>query len=307
MEYTVTNKKGRELCKLKLRNGATIYELKKAFREAKPQHKKYEPRRQRWTWNVAGEKRVLRGDDEQTLASVGVSPEYALIFKDLGAQISWRSVFIIEYLGPILIHLLFYLLPTLFYSAEDLAQAPEKTPFQTLCLWMVVMHFLKREFETLFVHRFSNASMGYYFLVKNCSHYWLLSGVFLAYPLYHPLYTQPIEFESLLYIGLPLFVLFEIGNFSAHITLRNLRPPGSKKKGIPRGGLFELVTCANYTYELAAWMVFAVCTQMVTAYFFWIVAFGQMQVWALKKHAGMKKLFGSKYPKVRNSMVPFVI
>jgi hypothetical protein len=33
--------------------------------------------------------------------------------------------------------------------------------------------------------------------------------------------------------------LCELGNLSAHITLRNLRTPGTRERGIPRGGMFE--------------------------------------------------------------------
>lgn len=50
----------------------------------------------------------------------------------------------------------------------------------------VTLHFAKREYETLFVHRFSHATMPLQNLFKNCGHYWILSGVLLAYFLYAP-------------------------------------------------------------------------------------------------------------------------
>jgi len=35
-----------------------------------------------------------------------------------GAQISWRTVFLVEYFGPILIHSLFYFFPEVFYGQQ---------------------------------------------------------------------------------------------------------------------------------------------------------------------------------------------
>ncbi len=56
----------------------------------------------------------------------------------------------------------------------------------------------------------------------------------------------------------------EFGNFHAHVILKNLRPAGTKARGIPRGQLFELVSCANYTWELLAWLAFSIFTQTFT-------------------------------------------
>ena len=51
---------------------------------------------------------------------------------------------------------------------------------------MVVTHFLKREFETAFVHRFSHATMPLFNLFKNCAHYWLSCGLMMGYVTYIP-------------------------------------------------------------------------------------------------------------------------
>jgi very-long-chain enoyl-CoA reductase len=44
----------------------------------------------------------------------------------------------------------------------------------------------------------------------------------------------------------------------------NLRKPGTKVRGIPNGNIYSLVSCANYTWELVAWLAFAVFTQALT-------------------------------------------
>jgi very-long-chain enoyl-CoA reductase len=65
-----------------------------------------------------------------------------------GPQVSWRNVYIIEYLGPLLLHPIIYIL-----------RLTHPTPIQTLLLTLILLHFTKREVETLYIHRFSNATM----------------------------------------------------------------------------------------------------------------------------------------------------
>jgi very-long-chain enoyl-CoA reductase len=86
-------------------------------------------------------------------------------------------------------------------------------------------------------------------------------GFFNAYFLVHPDYTAPTWLsETSLYILTGLFVLFEFLNLMTHITLKNLRKPGSTERGIPKGWGFDLVSCANYLWEGLCWTVFAVLT-----------------------------------------------
>jgi hypothetical protein len=116
---------------------------------------------------------------------------------------------------------------------------------------------MKRELETHFVHRFSNATMPAFNIFKNSFHYWILGGGAIAYFLYHPKYTSMYS-DTFVNICAILFMLAEFGNLYCHIILRNLRAPGTREKGIPRGFLFELTTCANYTCEVFAWLFFAI-------------------------------------------------
>ena len=51
---------------------------------------------------------------------------------------------------------------------------------------------------------------------------------------------------------------------SDHI-LRNLRKPGESGYKIPRGGLFELVSAANYAAESCEWLGFAIAADTFPA------------------------------------------
>lgn len=124
---------------------------------------------------------------------------------------------------------------------------------------MAVCHYIKRELETIFVHRFSSDTMPLFNLFKNCAHYWFIFGFINMYFFLHPNYTPPSWGTPLIFKGIAvLFALFEFMNLMCHITLKNLRRPGSTERGIPMGWGFDLVSCANYFWEAMAWLAFAV-------------------------------------------------
>ncbi len=102
------------------------------------------------------------------------------------------------------------------------------------------------------------------------------------------------------------FCGFEFMNFMCHFTLRNLRKPGSKERGIPKGWGFDFVACANYFQEALCWTSFATMSNTLFGWVFLVVSAGQMTVWALKKHQRYRKDF-KDYPRGRKAMFPFLI
>lgn len=226
--------------------------------------------------------------------------------KDLGPQLSWRAVFVVEYLGPLLIH------PITYWLALALGRQFSHT--QTVALWLAVLHFAKRELETLFVHRFSNATMPAFNLFKNSGHYWISSGFLLAYFVYFGSSDGNVLFKvnewsaPVNYALAVVWAYAELSNLSTHITLANLRPAGSKTYVIPQGYGFSLVSVPNYFFEILAWFVFAVLVGNWSAWFFLVVSAGQMYLWAVKKHKRYLKTFGDDYKKLnRKVIIPYVI
>ena len=80
---------------------------------------------------------------------------------------------------------------------------------------------------------------------------------------------------------------------SSHIQLANLRAPGDKGYKIPRGFLFDYITCANYTAEIWGWILFTIGVQAVPAALFALAGGYQMTVWALQKHKRLRKVRGA--------------
>ncbi|KYM83205.1 Trans-2,3-enoyl-CoA reductase [Atta colombica] len=241
--------------------------------------------------------------DSETIKSLSLKTGGKLYYKDLGPQIGWKTVFLLEYAGPLVMYLWLYQRPWLFYGNVDTSNFH----YIAKCAagaWSI--HYVKRLLETIFVHRFSHATMPLRNLFKNCSYYWLFA-MYVAYHTNHPLYTAPSKFQF--HIGSIIFVLCELGNLSIHLALRNLRPSGTTVRKVPMPtknpftALFLLVSCPNYTYEIGSWIGFTVMTSCLPAGLFTLAGAYQMTVWALGKHKAYKKEF-SHYPKNRKAIIP---
>ncbi|KAK7472334.1 Very-long-chain enoyl-CoA reductase [Stygiomarasmius scandens] len=281
----------------------TVEDVKKKIAAKIP---KFYTSRQRLT--TKSDKKPLA--DEVKLKDAGIGPGEELVLKDLGPQVGWTTVFVVEYTGPLLIHPIFYYLPELFYGKPVV-----HSQLQSFVFAMVELHFAKRVLETLFVHRFSHGTMPLFNIFKNSFHYHVLSGFLLAFDLYRPVFSATSPYirgsirndETFLWICAGLWTFFELSNLLTHLNLRSLRPAGSKKRAIPFGYGFGLVSCPNYLFESLAWTVVAAMTGSYAAYFFLIAGTGQMLIWALKKHRNYKKEFGKEYPRGRKAMFPFII
>ncbi|KAH9945415.1 3-oxo-5-alpha-steroid 4-dehydrogenase-domain-containing protein [Epithele typhae] len=283
-------------------DAVTILDVKKAIAAKNP---KFYTSRQKLS--LKGDNKAL--PDGKTLKEVGVTGNAELSVKDLGPQIGWKTVFVIEYAGPLVIHPLIYYLPQLFYGGPV-----QHSTLQTYVYAGVMFHFIKRELETLFIHRFSHGTMPFRNVFKNSAHYHLLSGLLLAYAIYSPTYSANSpwirgtirENPTFLMSCMGAFLFAELSNLSTHLTLRNLRPAGTTTRAIPMGYGFSLVSCPNYLFETIAWTAITVMTGSWAAALFWVVGTGQMAVWAKDKHRNYKKQFGDKYPRGRKAMFPFV-
>ncbi|KAL9951670.1 hypothetical protein ACROYT_G044388 [Oculina patagonica] len=293
----------RVLCLLKdLAPSSTISDVKEEYHKKFP--KSY-PERQSFRLEPRG--KALK--DDETLESLEVNNGGKLYYKDLGPQISWTTVFLTEYAGPLIVYLLLYIRPAIIYGTDAASKPYAPVVHIAAACWSG--HYMKRLLETLFVHRFSKATMPLFNIFKNSGYYWGY-GVLVGYFVNHPLYTPPMYGDAQIYAGLAMFLFNEYGNFVIHCALRDLRPKGSKERKIPyptshpMTQLFRFVSCPNYTYEVGAWLSFAVMTQTFSVVLFVLAGFYQMSVWAIGKHRNYRREF-KDYPKGRKAIVPFLL
>lgn len=237
--------------------------------------------------------RLTRQTDGKALESgEKLKGDVHLLVKDLGPQISWRGVFIAEYAGPLLLH------PLIF------ALYGEHSSGQWITMVLVVLHFLKREYETAVVHRFSSETMPLSNLFKNCAYYWLVGGALLAATTYSPRFAE--ETYRFPKYQVLVWIFAELCNYRAHCTLRDLRPPGTRERRIPHGFGFELVSCPNYSWEILGWAALSSITMSWSCWAFTLLGTLQMTQWALKKHRRYRKEF-KDYPKERKAIFPYIL
>jgi very-long-chain enoyl-CoA reductase len=303
MKIAIQTRNGGAITSVTVADGATVQQLKEAiYREKRKLH----PSRQRLTYDAkartgrpTGEPAVL--DDTKPLREYGISDGAAVVLKDLGPQLAFRTVYLVEYAGPCVLYALFALrlVPAWVYGAHP---APLNTAQQiAFFLWMV--HFVKRQLETIFVHEFGTLTMPVFNVFKNSAYYWgfaALVGWVVNAPTQHELAGWHVA------VGFPLFCVAMLCNFICHLKLMYLRPPGTNTVAMPTGFLFDYVTAPNYFCEIMTWVGFNVLTGFTWAgVLFNIVGAGQMLQWATDKHRKYKKQF-KNYPKNRKILIPFI-
>ncbi|XXH05299.1 DNA mismatch repair protein msh6 [Hypoxylon texense] len=240
---------------------------------------------------------VVANANGSTLSDAGIADGAVVYAKDLGPQIDWRTVYVIEYLGPLVIHPLIYKL-----------RLAKPSPAQTLTLYMIMGQFAKRELESLFVHRFSNATMPLRNVFKNSFHYWVLSGALLAWFAYSPeISVSSNGLSPLAYLGLFLYAVGLSMNTYIHLIQRSLRPAGTDQRRIPSGPGFAWVTCPNYMFETLTWTGVFLVVRNWSVLLFIVVSVAQMKVWADKKEARYRREFPDAYVKKRHGVIPGIL
>ena len=85
--------------------------------------------------------------------------------------------------------------------------------------------------------------------------------------------TDSILSKIFIIVGIAMFVAgFAINYFSDHILI-NLRKPGETGYKIPKGFMFDLISCPNYFGEIIEWMGFAIATRNLgsLAFSIWVI------------------------------------
>lgn len=107
-------------------------------------------------------------------------------------------------------------------------------------------------------------------------------------------------------IGAALFGLGLFVNASADKTLLRLRRPGDTGYYIPRGRLFEWVSCPNFLGEIVEWFGWALATWSWAGLAFAVYTFANLAPRAFAHHAWYRERFPD-YPRRRRALLPFLL
>ncbi|XP_069770291.1 3-oxo-5-alpha-steroid 4-dehydrogenase 1 [Narcine bancroftii] len=101
------------------------------------------------------------------------------------------------------------------------------------------------------------------------------------------------------------FLGFLVNLHSDHI-LRNLRKPGETGYKIPRGGMFEYISGANFFGEIVEWMGYAVASWSLPTMAFALFGFLFLSSRAAQHHRWYLEKF-EDYPKTRKILIPLCL
>jgi len=170
-------------------------------------------------------------------------------------------------------------------------------------------HYLKRVYECLYVHIYSRQS-DLKFEFGGFLYYGGF-GYFIGYDLCSR-GRASIEVQSMVLVGVILFILGEAGNGYSHIILSKLREDPKQTPSFPRGFAFTYVSCPHYFFEFVIWIGFGIVTGFPVSVVSFIVASTiSLGLRARERHQKYLKQFhgktgGLKYPSSRRIFIPFV-
>ncbi|KAK6943073.1 3-oxo-5-alpha-steroid 4-dehydrogenase, C-terminal [Dillenia turbinata] len=106
-------------------------------------------------------------------------------------------------------------------------------------------------------------------------------------------------------VGLLIFGVGMVVNVRSDLILVGLKGEDGGYK-VPRGGMFELVSCANYFGEILEWLGWAVMGWSWVSFGFLVYTCANLVPRARANHKWYLEKFGEDYPKQRKAVIPFL-
>lgn len=131
-----------------------------------------------------------------------------------------------------------------------------------------------------------------------------LNGYWLGY--IQPVYPENWITDPRFIIGMIIFITGFAINQAADKKLISLRKGGKTGYYIPRGGLFNYISCPNFFGEIVEWTGFAIMAWNLPALSFAVWTAANLIPRAIAHHKWYKGYF-KDYPKNRKAIIPYFI
>jgi 3-oxo-5-alpha-steroid 4-dehydrogenase 1 len=130
------------------------------------------------------------------------------------------------------------------------------------------------------------------------------NGHYLGYNHVH--YSEQWLTDPRFILGSLLFFSGMIVNITSDNRLIGMRAKGGEGYSLPKGGLFDLVSCPNFLGEIIEWTGFALMAWNPAAVSFAVWTFVNLVPRALDHHRWYKQHFKG-YPVGRKAVIPFLL
>ena len=181
----------------------------------------------------------------------------------------------------------------------------EKDIYKWIIFSVFALHYVNRIFIFPFRTRTKNKKMpliialsAVFFNLVNGS----INGYWLGW------FAEPYYQIALLHF-IPGIIIFITGfsiNQYADNKLINLRKKGDTGYYIPKGGLFNYISCPNFFGEIIEWTGFAIMAWSLPAFSFMIWTMANLIPRAINHHQWYKEKFDN-YPDKRKAIIPYVV
>ncbi|KAK2971319.1 hypothetical protein RJ640_001345 [Escallonia rubra] len=155
--------------------------------------------------------------------------------------------------------------PAFLVGAASFYFFPDEGIRFTLLTSALTIHFFKRVFEVLFVHKYSGSMALDTAITIGLSYFLSTATMIYAQYLSRGFSDLPIDLK---YAGTVMFLLGITCNFYHHYLLSKLRKEGDREYKLPSGGLFNLVICPHYFFEILGFVGVSCISQTLYAFSF---------------------------------------
>ncbi|XP_072017903.1 3-oxo-5-alpha-steroid 4-dehydrogenase 1-like isoform X2 [Amphiura filiformis] len=169
---------------------------------------------------------------------------------------------------------------------------------------MMILHYFQRTFIYSLMRRGKPTPIQLFiaaFII--CMYNGYMQGRYLTH---FAVYETNYHVTPKFLFGCTMFVIGMAINIQSDRILNNLRKPGETGYKIPRGGMFDYISGANFFGESLEWMGYAVACWNLPAFVFAIFTLSNIGPRALHHHKFYKEKF-EDYPPERKAFIPFLL